>query len=75
MEEERLAAIELERQKEERRLQEEKSLKNILREQMIEFKAREAEVSKIKSLAIKSKCVQSATFAVRLDKVIYFNAL
>ncbi|RUS79147.1 hypothetical protein EGW08_013094 [Elysia chlorotica] len=43
MEEERLAALELERQREEARLTEQKSLKEVLREQMLEFKTREAE--------------------------------
>ncbi|XP_013068302.2 trichoplein keratin filament-binding protein-like [Biomphalaria glabrata] len=43
MEEERLAALELERRKERERLKEEQALKEILREQMMEFKRREAE--------------------------------
>jgi hypothetical protein len=44
MEEERIAALELERQKEEERLEEEKKWKDVLREQMFELRDREAEV-------------------------------
>ena len=44
MEEERLAALQVERRREEEKLREEKSLKEVLREQMMEFKTREAEV-------------------------------
>ncbi|GFS01335.1 trichoplein keratin filament-binding protein-like [Elysia marginata] len=43
MEEERQAALDLERRREEERIREAKSLKEVLREQMIEFKTREAE--------------------------------
>ena len=45
MEEERLQAIELERQKEEEKLREEKQIKNILHQQMMELKEREHEVT------------------------------
>lgn len=50
MEEERVAALELERQKEEDRLEEEKKWKDVLREQMFELRDREAEVRNIKCL-------------------------
>ncbi|XP_005108740.1 trichoplein keratin filament-binding protein [Aplysia californica] len=48
MERERLAAVEMERQKEEERLREEKSVKEVLKEQMMEFKAREVEAAEWK---------------------------
>ena len=44
MEEERLQALEMERQKEEEKLREEYELKEHLRQQMMELKNREAEV-------------------------------
>ena len=44
MEEERLQALEMEREKEEERLREEYELKEHLRQQMMELKNREAEV-------------------------------
>ena len=44
MEEERLQAIEMERQKEEEKLREERRVKDILHEQMMELKEREYEV-------------------------------
>ena len=44
MERERLAAIQLQRQKEEEKLKEEKSVREVLKEQMMEFKQREFEV-------------------------------
>ena len=45
MEEERKAALRLEQEKEEERLQDEKALKNVLREQINELKHRESEVN------------------------------
>ena len=45
MEEERKAALRLEQEKEEERLQDEKALKNVLREQIMELKHRESEVN------------------------------
>lgn len=45
MEEERLAAIARDREKMEEKIAEEKKLKEMLKEQMLEIRAREAEVS------------------------------
>ena len=45
MEEERKAALRLEQEKEEEKLQDEKALKNVLREQIMELKHRESEVN------------------------------
>ena len=45
MEEERKMALRLEQEKEEERLQDEKALKNVLREQVMELKHRESEVN------------------------------
>ena len=44
MEQERKLALRLEQEREEERLQEEKALKNVLKEQITELKERESEV-------------------------------
>ena len=49
MEEERKVALRLEQEKEEERLQDEKALKNVLKEQVAELKHRESEVNESKT--------------------------
>jgi len=50
MEKERLFALEFERQREQEKLDEEKTMAQVLKEQMMEFKAREAEAAEWKRL-------------------------